>query len=297
MNDVGESDPKLNDLPDRESEMVQGAADLRALCRQLSGVRAEEELHKTQAELAHVTRVTTVGELTASIAHELNQPLGAIVTNGYACLRLLSRENPDIEEARQAVECMIADSLRASEVIKRIRRLLKKSTAGKSSHNINNIVHEVLGLTAGELRRNGINVSTRLSNSLPYVLVDRVQIQQVVLNLILNSKEAMTGARWQPRELTIETGRTETDITVRITDTGVGISPEDRERVFEPFFTSKEGGLGLGLSISRTIINAHGGKLWIEPGPDERGTIAQFTLPVSESRNERRNRSSDRHRS
>lgn len=284
MNDVGESQSELNDLPDRESEMVQGPADLRSMCRHLSSLQAEEELEKTQAELAHVTRVTTLGELTASIAHELNQPLGAIVTNGHACLRLLSRENPDIEEARQAVECMIADGLRASEVITRIRRLLKKSPAGKSSHDINNIIHDVLRLTAGELNKNGINVSTRLSNGLPHVLVDRVQIQQVVLNLILNSKEAMSTAGWRPRELTIGTGRTETDVTVRIADTGPGIFPENRERVFEPFFTSKEGGLGLGLSISRTIIDAHGGTLWIEPGPDERGTISQFTLPVSENR-------------
>lgn len=247
----------------------------------------EQELHKLQAELAHVTRVSTVGELTASIAHELNQPLGAIVTNGHACLRLLSRENPDIEEARQAVECMIADGLRASEVIKRIRRLLKKSATGKSSHNINNIIQDVLRLTAGELNKNGIGVSTRLSNSLPLVLVDRVQIQQVVINLILNSKEAMSSADCQPREITVHTGQTATDVAVMITDTGVGISPENLERAFEPFFTSKEDGLGLGLSISRTIINAHGGKLWLEPGPGDQGTISKFTLPLNEHGYER----------
>ena len=248
----------------------------------------EQELHKLQAELAHVTRVSTVGELTASIAHELNQPLGAIVTNGHACLRLLSRENPDIEEARQAVECMIADGLRASEVIKRIRRLLKKSSTGKSSHNINNIIYDVLRLIASELNKNGISVRTRLSNRLPFVFVDRVQIQQVVINLILNGKEAMSGAGWEPRELMINTGQSATDITVRIIDTGVGICTEDRERAFEPFFTSKEDGLGLGLSISKTIINAHGGSLWLEPGPGERGTISQFTLPLSEHGHERR---------
>src|SRR5678815_4154002 len=224
--------------------------------------RTEEELRKTQAELAHVTRVTTLGELTASIAHEVNQPLGAIVTNGHACLRLLSRTNPDIDEARRAVECMIADGIRASEVIKRIRGLLKKSRDGKSSCNINDNIREVLALTAGELTKNGVNVRTELAHGLPYVIADRVQIQQVVLNLILNSKEAMSGAGWQPRELLIRSEQAEPGVLVTITDTGVGIPPENRERAFDPFVTSKEGGLGLGLSISQTIVEAHGGRLW-----------------------------------
>ena len=249
--------------------------------------RTEEELQKTQAELAHVSRVTTVGELTASIAHEVNQPLGAIVTNGHACLHLLLRDNPDITEARRAVECIIADGLRAGEVIKRIRRLLKKSPTGRSSHNINDIIREVLGLTAGELRKNGITVRTRLAHHLSHVMVDRVQIQQVVLNLILNSKEAMTGAGWKRRELLIKTEQTGPEITVTVADTGVGISPENRERAFEPFFTSKPHGLGLGLSISRTIIVSHGGKLWIHPGHGEPGTISQFTLPATGNSYER----------
>ncbi len=251
--------------------------------------QAEEELHKTQAELAHVSRVTTVGELTASIAHEVNQPLGAIVTNGHACLRLLSRDNPDIEEARQAVECIIADGMRAGEVIKRIRRLLKKSTTGKSSHNINSIIRDVLGLTGGELSKNGIKVRTQLAGGLPQVIVDRVQIQQVVLNLILNGKEAMSRAGWQPRELLIKTEQTGPEIIVKLADTGIGISSDSREQAFEPFFTSKEGGLGLGLSISRTIIYAHGGRLWLEPGRNEQGTIAQFALPTGEDSHEREN--------
>jgi PAS domain S-box-containing protein len=138
--------------------------------------RTEEELRKTQAELAHVTRVTTLGELTASIAHEVNQPLGAIVTNGHACLRLLSRNNPEMKEVREAVECMIADGIRASEVIKRIRHLLKKSKGGKSSYSINDIIREVLALTAGELNKNGVNVRTELTQGLPCVIADRVQI-------------------------------------------------------------------------------------------------------------------------
>ena len=245
--------------------------------------RTEEELRKTQAELAHVTRVSTLGELTASIAHEVNQPLGAIVTNGHACLRLLSHNNPEIKEVREAVECMIADGIRASEVIKRIRHLLKKSKGGKSSYSINDIIREVLALTAAELNKNGVNVRTELTQGLPCVIADRVQIQQVVLNLILNSKEAMSGIGWQPRELRIRSEQAEPGVLVTVTDTGVGILPKNREHVFDPFVTSKEGGLGLGLSISRTIIESHVGRLWTTPGHKGKGTTFQFTLPTSEN--------------
>ena len=245
--------------------------------------RTEEELRQTQAELAHVTRVTTLGELTASIAHEVNQPLGAIVTNGHACLHLLSRNNPDLKEVREAVECMIADGIRASEVIKRIRSLLKKSKGGKSSYSINDIIREVLALTAGELNKNGVNVRIELTQGLPCVIADRVQIQQVVLNLILNSKEAMSGVGWQPRELLIGSEQAEHGVLVTVTDTGVGIPPENREQVFDPFVTSKEGGLGLGLSISQTIIESHGGRLWTTRGHKGQGTTFQFTLPTGEN--------------
>ena len=243
--------------------------------------RTEEELRNTQAELAHLIRVTTLGELTASIAHELNQPLGAIVTNGHACLRLLSRDDPDVEEARLAIECMIADGIRASEVIKRIRRLLKKSSGGKSPHNINDIIHEMLALVAHELSKNEIDVRIELDDELPAVIVDRVQIQQVVLNLILNSKDAMSAAGWQPRELMVKSEQTGNEILVTVADTGIGIPSENPERVFDPFFTNKAEGLGLGLSISRTLIDAHRGKLWTTPRPGGRGAIFQFTLPVA----------------
>jgi PAS domain S-box-containing protein len=241
--------------------------------------RTEEELRRTQAELAHVIRLTTVGELTASIAHEVNQPLGAIVTNGHACLHLLSRDKPDLYELGQALESIIADGIRAGEVIKRVRRLAKKSSGGKSTHSVNDIVREVLALLAVELARNAINVSTRLELRLPFVIADRVQIQQVMLNLILNSKEAMSVAGCQRRDLMIRTEQTGPEILVTVADTGGGITPEDQRRVFDPFFTTKEGGLGLGLSISKTIINAHGGRLWISPTENGHGTISQFTLP------------------
>jgi PAS domain S-box-containing protein len=240
--------------------------------------RADEALRQAHAELAHVNRVLTVGELTASIAHEVNQPLGAIVTNGNASLRLLSRDAADLEGTREAIECMISDAMRASEVIKRIRTLLRKVPPEKRSLNIDDTIKEVIGLTAGQLTRNQVAVHTELEFS-PPVLGDRIQLQQVLLNLILNSNEAMSVPGWEPRELVItsqQTGLDEVMVTVR--DTGIGLAPKNQGRVFDAFFTSKKDGLGLGLSISRTIIEAHGGRLWCTPNAD-RGATFQFTLP------------------
>lgn len=245
--------------------------------------RSEAHLAEAQTELAHVTRVMTLGELTASIAHEVNQPLGAIVTNGHACLRLLSDEGGNLEQAREAVECMISDGIRASEVIKRIRALLRKTPTGRSSHNLNNTIREVIDLSSRELEKKEVYLVTELAEDLPLVVADRVQVQQVVLNLILNSNEAMMAAGWQPRELLIKSDkgqRNEVLITVR--DTGVGLDPITRERMFDPFFTSKERGLGLGLSISRTIIEAHGGRLWATSNQEGPGTTFQFTLPAGD---------------
>ena len=244
--------------------------------------RAEEELQRAQSELAHVTRVTTLGELTASIAHEVNQPLGAIATNGYACLRLLSRDAPDLDGAREAAEAMINDAMRASGVIKRIRALLKKAAPEKALLDINEIIREVISLASSELIKNQVALRTELVTGLPQVEGDRVQLQQVVLNLILNGNEAISGADWQPRELLISSEVSKPgEMIVRVRDTGTGLDPQDGERIFEPFFTTKDnGGLGLGLSISRTIIAAHGGRLWAttNEGP---GSTFQFTLPAS----------------
>jgi C4-dicarboxylate-specific signal transduction histidine kinase len=246
--------------------------------------RAEQELRKTQEELAHVARVTTLGELTASIAHEVNQPLGAIVTNAQASLRLLSGANPDLTGAREAIEAMIGDSLRASEVINRFRALLKKSVPEKIEFNINEAIREVVTLTSSELSHSEVQVQTDLAHDLAPILGDRVQLQQVVLNLILNSKEAMSQAGWQQRDLLIRSeknGPEEVLVTVR--DSGVGVDVEKQDSVFDPFFTSKEGGLGLGLSISRTIIEAHGGKLWTRRNDGAPGATFQFTLPTKEA--------------
>jgi len=242
---------------------------------------AEEELRMAHAELAHVSRVLTIGELTSSIAHELNQPLGAIVTNGHASLRLISRDNPDIEGAREAVECMIGDSMRASDVIKRIRALLKKDSQEKALLDINEIIQEVIKVSASELARNQVVLQTDLEIPSPHVLGDRVQLQQVLLNLILNASEAMSRPGWHPRDLVISSRRTQPDeITVSVCDSGTGIDPKNQVRIFEAFNSTKEGGLGLGLSISRTIIESHDGGLWGSANKDK-GTTFQFTLPAA----------------
>ena len=243
--------------------------------------QAEEDLRKAQAELAHVSRVTTLGELTASIAHELNQPLAAIVTNGQASLRLLSRSKPDIDEARVALESMISDSLRASKVIKRIRALLKKTEPAKSTLNLNMVIREVIAIINAELKKNRISLITELAPDLPLVIADRIQLQQVILNLILNSSEAMSSPGWQMRELLVKSERPGPDwVMVTVKDTGVGLNPGDHERVFDAFFTRKEDGLGLGLSISRTIIEDQGGKLWATPN-EGMGASFQFLLPTT----------------
>jgi PAS domain S-box-containing protein len=239
---------------------------------------AEEALRQAQAELAHASRVLTVGELTSSIAHEVNQPLGAIVTNGNASLHFLAREVPDLDGTREAIDCMIGDALRASEVIKRVRTLLKKGPPEKRSLNVNDTIQEVVGLTAGQLATNKVVVRTKLEYC-PPVLGDRVQLQQVLLNLILNGSEAMNLPGWEPRELVISSQQAEPgEALVTVRDTGIGLDQKNQERVFDAFFTSKDDGLGLGLSISRTIIEAHGGRLWYTPN-EGKGATFQFTLP------------------
>jgi signal transduction histidine kinase len=243
-----------------------------------------EALQEARAELAHVMRLTTLGELTASIAHEVNQPLGAIVINGQACLRLLSRDAPDLEGVREAVECTISDALRASQVIRRILDLLKKAAPEKAPLNLNEALRGVISLAAGELVKNQVLLRTELEADLPPVLGDRVQLQQVVLNLVLNAVEAMSGEGWQPRELQISSHESKPEeVTVAVRDSGAGLGPQGPERVFDAFFTTKPGGLGLGLSISRTIIEAHGGRLWATPNQGQ-GTTFQFTLPASGER-------------
>jgi C4-dicarboxylate-specific signal transduction histidine kinase len=239
-----------------------------------------ETLQKVQTELAHVTRVMTVGELTASIAHELNQPLAAIVTNSNACLRWLGGAQPNLDEARKAVDRIIKDSYRASDVISRVRALVKKTPARNDLVDLNEVIVEVLALAQNQARRAGVVLKRELATDLPRVRGDRVQLQQVILNLVINGLEAITNNKNGERELSISSGIDDSkDITIGVRDTGEGLDPANLERVFDAFFTTKADGMGMGLAISRTIIESHGGRLWATPN-SPRGAIFQFTLPA-----------------
>jgi two-component system, LuxR family, sensor kinase FixL len=240
---------------------------------------AEEALHKAQAELAHVARVATLGEMSASIAHEVNQPLAALITNADACLRWLARSSPDLDEARAAVERIIRDGRRASEVIGRVRALVKKSPPRKDWHSINDIILEVIALTRSEMHRNRVSLQTQLSDDVPLILGDRIQLQQVILNLIINAVEAMSGVSEGPRELLVVSGKDESQgVLIAVRDSGPGLDPESLDRLFAAFYTTKPQGMGMGLAISRSIIEAHGGRLWATLNAS-RGAVFQFTLP------------------
>lgn len=244
--------------------------------------RAEAALGEAQAELARVARIATMGELTASIAHEINQPLTAVVTNGSACLRWLAAEPPNVAEAREAAAETIREANRASEVIARIRALLNKHPPQLRPIDLNQIIREVLSLAANEVMRGNVAVQTDLASDLPPVLGDRVQLQQVILNLIMNGIDAMDTITDRPRELHIKSARKLGGVLVQIRDSGLGVDSDLVERIFEPFFTTKKQGIGMGLSISRSIIESHGGRLWAMPGLDH-GTVFQFTVPIAET--------------
>ncbi|WP_205927317.1 PAS domain S-box protein [Rhizobium sp. P32RR-XVIII] len=240
--------------------------------------RTEEALQKAQAELAHVARVTTMGALTSSIAHEVNQPLGAIVTNANAALRWLASQPSNIGEAREALGRIVRDGHRAGEVIGRVRSLLRKTETATTRVELNALIEDTVGLLQGELRRHRILLHTELAEDLPPVAGDRVQLQQVILNLMMNGIEAMSGVTDRPRELLI-TSRLEASaaVLVAVRDTGTGLDPQSAE-LFVPFYTTKAEGLGLGLSICRLIIEAHGGRLWASAN-EPHGAVFQFTLP------------------
>ena len=241
--------------------------------------RAAEALRQAQADLAHVSRVTTMGELTTSIAHEVNQPLAGIVTNAGAALRWLAGDPPNLEETRDAARRIIRDGNRASEVIARIRALARKADTEKQPMDLNEAVQEVLALAEGEVRRHGVLLQRTLAGDLPLVLGDRVQLQQVVLNLVMNGIESMSSVGDRPRVLIIKTERVESDgACVSIQDSGVGIDPEGAAHIFEAFYSTKAGGMGMGLSISRSIVENHGGRLWALPG-DGAGATFHFTVP------------------
>ena len=244
--------------------------------------RTEEALARTQAELARVARATTVGELTASIAHEVNQPLAGVVTNANACLRWLAGASPDLDEAREALRRIVRDGNRASDVIARIRALLKKGESARIRLDINQVIQEIIKLARGEMLQRKVSLQTELAAGLPLIAADRVQLQQVLLNLITNALDALSGVKDRPRLLRIRTDKADVRaVRVAVQDTGIGVEPQQAERLFEAFFTTKPNGLGMGLSISRSIVEAHGGRLWATAN-DGPGATFQFTLPVEE---------------
>jgi C4-dicarboxylate-specific signal transduction histidine kinase len=244
--------------------------------------RAEEALQKAQAELAHVTRLTTLGELTASIAHEVNQPLAAIVTNSNACLRWLATQPANLEKTRQAVGRIIKDGNRASEIISRIRALVKNAPPRKDLVDVNEIIVEVIGLALNEADRNQIFLKPHLSSDLPLVLGDRVQLQQVILNLIINGVEAMGRIKEGSRELVVSSEKDEANgLLIAVRDTGAGLEPANLNQLFDAFFTTKPEGMGMGLAISRSIVEAHGGRLWATANSPQ-GAVFQFTLPTND---------------
>ncbi|MBV8098752.1 MAG: DUF4118 domain-containing protein [Verrucomicrobia bacterium] len=241
---------------------------------------AEEGLLQAQNELARIARITTMGELAASIAHELNQPLGSIVVNGDACLRWLEGTPPNLEEARQAVEAIIRDGTRASDVLVRTRKLVRRGEGTRESLDINAVIQEVVVWTSDKLKRSGVLLRLKLQDDLPPVIADRVQLQQVILNLAMNAIEAMLEVSQDSRVLWIRTEmQVFGDLLVQVADSGSGIDPKHSRQIFEPFYTTKTNGIGMGLTISRSIIEAHGGRLWI--GKADGGSTLCFTLPIN----------------
>ena len=240
---------------------------------------AEEALNETRSELAHMTRVTTLSTLTASIAHEVNQPLSGIVTNASTCLRMLDAKPPNLEGARETARRTIRDGNRASEVITRLRALFSKKSASFEPFDLNEAAKEVIALSGDELQRNRVIVQTDLASELPSVLGDRIQIQQVILNLIRNASDAMSAVDDRPRELLVETERDESGtVRLRVKDTGTGINPEIEEKLFDAFHTTKWDGMGIGLSVSRSIMESHQGRLWAIRN-EGHGATFLFSIP------------------
>ena len=242
----------------------------------------DDALEMARMELARVSRLTTLGELTTSVAHEVSQPLGAMVASAGACARWLAADPPAMAEARSALDNIVADGKRAREVIARIRALTKRQAPRMDLLDLNGEILEVLALTEQELHSHDIVLETKLDGTLPQVRGDRVQLQQVLLNLILNAIEAMSAVNDRPRELTIVSAQGTDGVMVEVCDSGIGLDQDHAERVFEAFYTTKAEGLGIGLSISRSIIEAHGGRLWAAPN-EPHGAVFGFSLPAAEN--------------
>ena len=245
---------------------------------------AEEALDRARSELAHVARVTTLSTLTASIAHEVNQPLSGIITNASTCLRLLDADPPNVEGARETARRTIRDGNRASDVITRLRALFSKKEFTLESLDLNEATREVIALALSDLHRNRVILRSELADDLPKVTGDRVQLQQVILNLLRNASDSMTDVDDRPRQLLVRTERESGDrVRVTVRDAGVGVDPQSRDKLFDAFYTTKSGGMGIGLSVSRSIVERHHGRLWVEPN-DGPGATFVFSIPCGPRR-------------
>jgi C4-dicarboxylate-specific signal transduction histidine kinase len=265
-------------------EGVAFVLDLTEQKRAQEGLRASERnLRHAQAELAHVNRVTTMGQLAASISHEVMQPIAAGITNARTALRCLSAQPADLEEVRRALSRIVNEGNRATDIIDRIRSLIKKAPPRKDDLRINEAILEVIALTHGEVVKQGVSLQTQLTGGLPPIQGDRVQLQQVILNLIINAIEAMSGVGKGSKVLLISTGQEASGgVLVSVQDSGPGPGAEGLDRLFDAFYTTKPGGMGMGLSICRSIIEAHGGRIWASRNVAP-GATFQITLPVAAS--------------
>jgi PAS domain S-box-containing protein len=256
---------------------------------------AEQALHAAQAALAHASRVTTLGELAASIVHEVNQPLAAIATNGDACARWIGQEPPVLDEARDALLAIARDAHRAGEVIRRLRALAQKTDPQKAALEVNDVINDVLLMVEREAQKHHVIARTELANALPPVLGDRVQLQQVVLNLIMNAVDAMMSVADRPRELVIRSQQQGSDqVLIAVQDSGIGFDTTGTDRLFDAFFTTKPNGMGMGLPICRSIIEAHGGRLWASQNAGN-GATFQFSLPLRQRNAPPAGRNPDQH--
>jgi PAS domain S-box-containing protein len=275
--ELGERDVSITYLP------IEGAAGIdRVACifRDITERKqAEQSLQEAQAELAHVTRVLAMGELVTSIAHEVNQPLTGVVTNSDFALRQLASGSPNLEQLREAIAEIVEDARRVSAIISRVRTLLKKGAPDRVALAINDVIQDVTVLVRNEAARNGVQVRLDLAPVLPPLVGDRVQLQQVLINLVMNGIDAMRSVTDRPRKLDIKSAKHADGVLIQVRDSGLGLAQDRLERVFEPFFTTKPQGIGMGLSISRSIIESHGGRLWTVPVPN--GALFQFTLPTN----------------
>ena len=265
-------------VAERTADLQKSNSELRKSIQQHE--EAQLALMKTQAELARLARILTMGELTASIAHEVNQPLTAVVNSGNACLEWLRAQPPNLDEARQAAETVVQSGTRAGAVMSRIRALFQRRAPSKDWFDINQAIHELVVLLRQEATNHRITIRTELSADLPLIRGDKVQLQQVVLNLMMNGIDAMRDMREHSKEILVVSRKEDSSgIRIVVEDCGLGISPETPEKIFEPFFTTKPEGIGMGLSISRSIVESHEGRLWATPRPAG-GAIFQFTIPT-----------------